>query len=616
MRFDDIREYPLLSELEQEDQQAIYPYLTKHSYSDSMIVLKQGQASEIFHIVLAGKLDVYLEHEKNIVVANLERGHFVGEMSCLTGKPVSATVAAVGPVETIAMPREGLLLLMDRSSSFRRHMTEAMIKRIQESNDRVAEEYTRSLAVMRELELERQAQYGPLVGSSKFMHRLRRDIMECAQRDEPVCIIGEKGAGKSHAAYEIHRLSRRAEYPLVYVDGANFQLEEWDTKLRAAREGTIVLDQADAMPMDVLRRLIETPEDTRIVMTAYKKPEVRALEVRMVPLRERKEDIPELVHAFLSAVSSEDPQDLISNDAMNMLTVYPYLDGNVQELKSVVQEAYVVSGNRMILRRHLRFGKSREPGTRPKVGLALGSGAARGAAHVGVIKLLEQENIPIDIIAGTSVGAFIGALYAGGQPVSAFEKVLPTVRWRQLVNLAMPPQALVSNHPMARFVEKYIGPVNFEDLSIPFAAVAADAVTGEAHIFNKGRVSHAVCASTAIPGFIKPVRYEQRYLLDGAVVHPVPVALARSMGADVVIAVDLSTPELGEPKSFVAAILNTIEIMSQKMVSEEVQMADVVLKPQITTNQISFKLSAYNIAMGEKAAQEALAMIRSKLAER
>src|SRR5690606_27423367 len=109
-------------------------------------------------------------------------------------------------------------------------------------------------------------------------------------------------------------------------------------------------------------------------------------------------------------------------------------DNNIGELKTIVQEAYVVSEGRLILKRHLRFGRSRESGARPKIGLALGSGAARGAAHVGVIKVLEQEGIPIDIIAGTSVGAFIGALYAGGQPVSAFEQVLPTVRWRQLVS--------------------------------------------------------------------------------------------------------------------------------------------------------------------------------------
>jgi len=615
VKLSDTSGYPLLEELEEKDLQSILPYLTKYSYTNGDVILKQGEGSEIFHIVLSGQVDVYLENERNILVASLSRGHFIGEMSCLTGKPISATVNAVGHVETVAMPRQGLLLLMDHSTTFRQHMVEAMVKRIQESNDRVAEEFTRSLAVMRELELERKARYGPLVGNSLFMQYLRRDIKECAQGEQAVCIVGEKGVGKSHVAYEIHRLSRRAEFPIVSIEGTNFSQEEWDTKLRAAQGGTIVLEYADTLPFDVLHRLLQYSENTRVIMTACEKPELVVQELTIIPLRERKEDIPELVYAFLLSVGCKDPQEIISQDAMNMITVYPYLDNNIHELKTIVQDAYIVSEGRVILKRHLRFGRSREPGTRPKIGLALGSGAARGAAHVGVIKLLEQEGIPIDIIAGTSVGAFIGALYAGGQPVSAFEKVLPTVRWRQLVNFTMPPKALVSNHPMARFVEKYIGPVNFEDLSIPFAAVAADAVSGEAQIFNKGRVSHAICASTAIPGFIKPYHYQDRYLLDGAVVHPVPVALTKSMGADIVIAVDLSTPVLGEPKNFVATILNTIEIMSQKMIAEEVQMADVVLRPNVTANSVSFKLSTQNIEMGEQAAREAIALIKSKIIE-
>jgi predicted acylesterase/phospholipase RssA/CRP-like cAMP-binding protein len=616
LTIDNMRAYPVIGELDEDALATIYPYLSEQSHEDGTIILKQGQSSDSFYIVLSGHLEVYLENERNVKIARLERGHFVGEMSCLSGDPVSATVKAVGKVHTISLPRQGILLLMDRSASFRQHMIEAMIKRIRESNDRVAEEFTRSITVTRELELERQVQYGSLVGSSRFMGQLREDIDRCAHRKDPICIVGEKGVGKLHVAYEIHRRSRSAEYPILSVDGNSFHQDEWETKVRAASEGTIVLDNVDSMPEDILHGLLQTTKDTRIIMTSRNKlTNVQATEITILPLRERKEDIPELVYAFLAAAGADDPQESISQEALHMITAYPYLSGNIYELKRVVQDAYVVSGGQTILRRHLRFGGSREPGTRPRIGLALGSGAARGGAHVGVIKVLEQEGIPIDMIAGTSVGAFIGALYVGGQPVSAFEKVLPTVRWGQLVNFVWPPKALVSNHPMARFVEKYIGPVHFEELPIPFAAVASDAVTGESYIFNKGRVSHAICASTAIPGFIRPVQVQHRYLVDGAVVHPVPVALTKSMGADVVIAVDLSTPILGEPKNFITAILNTIEIMSQKIIAEEVPLADIVLKPEITTNQVSFKLSAHNIAMGEKAAREALAMIKSKLVE-
>lgn len=609
---DALRYFPVIGELDRKDIESIYPHLTKHTYADGSIVLRQGQASDRFHILLVGELDVYIENKRKVSVAKLSPGHFVGEMSCLTGNVVSATVSAIGTVHTVSMPREGMLLLMDRSRSFRNDMIEAMVKRIGDSNERVVEEHTRSVAVMRQLEIERRAHYGPLIGSSAFMHDLRKKVIQLADQQEPLCIVGEKGVGKLHVAYEIHYRSHRKEFPIWNVDGASFQMDEWEVKAGAVKEGTIVLEHADALPPDVLNRIIHSLDETRLIMTAHQLPPVQARELHLLPLRERVEDIPELVFEFLSAAGVHDPQEAIASEAMNMISAYPYLGENVQELKRVVEDALVVSGGKMIRIHHLRFGRVREPGTRPKVGLALGSGSSRGAAHVGVLKVLEQEGIPVDMIAGTSVGAFIGALYAGGQPISAFEKVLPTVKWRQLVNFTMPPAAFVSNHPMARFVEHYIGPVDFEDLNIPFAAVASDALSGEAYIFNTGRVSHAICASTAIPGVMKPVRHRERLLVDGAVVHPVPVALAKSMGADIVIAVDLSLPAFSNktPKNFIATVLHTIEIMSKKMVAEELQLADVVLNPRIEQHQISFKSSAYYIKMGEEAAREALPFIQ------
>jgi len=615
-KFESWRTFPLIGELDEADAEAIYPYLRINIYRGGTAILRQGQPCGSFHILLEGQLEILLEKDREISVAKLEPGHFVGEMSCLTGKEVSATVKAIGTVRTLSMPRQGILLLMDRSASFRNRMIQAMIERIGKSNDRVLEEHTRSFAVMRQWQSEQQSQYGELVGSSLFMCHLRERIAEWAVQAFPLCLVGEKGVGKLHAAYEIHRRSHRAEYPIISLDGAEFCMEDWEAKVHAAEGGTVVLKHADSLPADILNRCVQSLQGTRLIMTASDLPKVKVREFRIIPLRERASDIPELVHVFLAAAGASEPLEAISSEALNMVAAYPYLRGNVQELKRVVQDAFIVSGGRAIRNTHLRFGGMREPGSRPKIGLALGSGSSRGAAHVGVLKVLEQEGVPIDLIAGTSVGAFIGALYAGGQPISAFERVLPTVRWRQLVRFALPHQALVSNHPMAGFLEKYIGPAQFEDLAIPFAAVATDARSGEAYIFNQGRVSHAVCASTAIPGIIKPVNYEQRLLVDGAVVHPVPVALAKSMGADIVIAVDLSAPASanGELKNFVVSVLNTIDIMNRKILVEELQLADIVLNPRSEINQISFKASAHHIAQGEKAAREAIASIKEKLA--
>lgn len=614
-----VRRYPIMDRLEQEDLAAILPYLRENEYSGGTVMLRQGQVSGSFHILLSGKADVYLERDIKVTVAKLERGHFFGEMSCLTGEAVSATVQAEGgAVRTLSMPRDGILLLMDRSPSFRKQMIEAMIRRIGKSNERVVEEHAKSLVVMQQMELERQSRFGPLVGSSLFMARLRERVGELAAQKGPVCIVGEKGTGKLHLAYEIHRRSGEGRSPLLTVDAADFHDNEWESKLRAMKGGTVIVEQADRLSSELLHRLLHAADQTRLLLTARELPPLfggNVHTVKIVPLRERAEDIPELVHAFLAKAGASRPNEAISPEALRMIGIYPFLRENISELQQLVRQALVLSDGKTILNKHLRFGGVREPGARPKIGLALGSGSVRGAAHVGVLKVLEEEGIPVDLIAGASVGAFLGALYAGGQPISAFEKVLPTVRWRQLVRFALSPEAFVDNSPMVRFIENFIGPVRFEELPIPFAAVAADAVTGEACILNKGRVSHAICASTAIPGIMKPVRVQDRTLVDGGVVHPVPVALAKSMGADIVIAVDVSSPAFSKkaPKTFISSILNTIDIMSEKIVREEIQLADVVLKPHQGSNQLTFKASPSLIRMGEKAAREAVASIQAKI---
>lgn len=612
---DEIHRYPIIGKLNDEDLRSILPFLTLHAFDSGTVILRQNQEAAHFHIILDGILNVYVEQETKVHVASLETGQFVGEMSCLTGGAVSATVQAQGRVRTVSMPREGMLQLMDRSPEFRNHMIEAMIQRIANSNHRVLEEYTRSSVVLRQLQEERQSHYGPLVGDGRFMQRLRKRIAELSQKHEPLCIIGDRGVGKSHIAWEIHAQSGRSEHPFFVVEGESFDRGEWDVKVRAAKGGTIVLEQADCLPSDLVHRLVRTTDETRFIMTAGRRLHAVVEHLEIPPLRERQEDLPMLVYSFIAEASFQNPESLISQEVMNMLGNFPFLGGNIKELKRVVHDALIRSNGKEIRNSHLRFGSMREPGARPKIGLALGSGAVRGAAHVGVIKVLEQAGIPIDLIAGTSVGAFIGALYAGGQPVSAFEKVLPTVRWGQLVLPTLPLNGIVDNHPMVRFVEKYIGPVEFKDLPIPFAAVASDAVNGEAYILNQGKVSRAICASTAIPGVMRPVKYGDKRLLDGAVAHPVPVALAKSMGADIVIAVDVSMSDAmkKEPKNFVATILNTMDIMSKRMIQDELQLADVVLTPQLKNNQLTFKASASNIQAGEHVTRESLAVIQQKI---
>ena len=177
-----------------------------------------------------------------------------------------------------------------------------------------------------------------------------------------------------------------------------------------------------------------------------------------------------------------------------------------------------------------------------KVGLALGSGSARGLAHIGVIRALEEAGISIDFVSGTSIGALIGSVYTSNK-LDTLEKVYRDFDWKKIAyffDVVFPKSGLIDGKKVEDFVRDYVHAKNIEDLLLPFQAVAADINTGEEVILNHGDVIEAVRASISVPGIFTPVRKNDRVLVDGGLVNPVPVSTARSMGADFVIAVDLN----------------------------------------------------------------------------
>lgn len=179
-------------------------------------------------------------------------------------------------------------------------------------------------------------------------------------------------------------------------------------------------------------------------------------------------------------------------------------------------------------------------GTGCRLGLALGSGAARGMAHIGVLKVLAQENIPVSAIAGTSIGAFIGALYAAGVPPYHMEQVACQVDWRQMARLLdpiLPTTGLIDGKKVGRFMAELLPVRTFEELLIPLAVVATDIETGEALIIRKGELLPALQAAVAFPGIFSPVRFGDRFLVDGGLRNPVPVDVVRELGAEKVIGV-------------------------------------------------------------------------------
>ncbi len=195
--------------------------------------------------------------------------------------------------------------------------------------------------------------------------------------------------------------------------------------------------------------------------------------------------------------------------------------------------------------------------TPPTIGLALGSGGLRGLAHIGVLKVLEREGIPVNYIAGCSIGSLIGSLYAAGLDSETIFKLAKNLKRRHWIDFVIPKMGLVAGDRTLETVRLLTQRKHFDELAIPLAVVAADLNTGQEVVFRDGEVAHAVRASISVPGVFVPYNYDGRLLVDGAVVNPTPMDIVHSMGADIVIAVDLV------PTGDVAAFANIFDVIIQ-----------------------------------------------------
>ncbi len=222
---------------------------------------------------------------------------------------------------------------------------------------------------------------------------------------------------------------------------------------------------------------------------------------------------------------------------------------------------------------------------RKKIGLALSGGAARGFAHLGVLKVLLEHDIPIDFIAGTSAGSIAGGALASGLSIEEIFEMARKIGWRSMTGFSFSPLGLLSNASMGTFIRQHFPAQKFEDLQIPFAAVACDLETGEEVVLkNSGDLATAIRASCAVPGVFVPVDLDGRRLIDGGVVSPVPTKAVRKLGAEIVIAVDViasGATYWGSPSTLLGVFFQSAMMLLRTAGKHQHYRADVVIIPQI-----------------------------------
>ncbi|MEN1943038.1 patatin-like phospholipase family protein [Luteimonas sp. MJ293] len=251
-----------------------------------------------------------------------------------------------------------------------------------------------------------------------------------------------------------------------------------------------------------------------------------------------------------------------------------------------------------------------------RVGLALGGGAAKGFAHIGVIKMLEANDITIDVVAGTSAGSVVGAMYAGGMDAFALQERSVALDEAAIRDVRLFSGGLLQGQKLQDYVNSQVEGRPIERLGKPFAAVSTRLDNGARTVFTRGNTGQAVRASSAVPGVFEPAKIGDYSYVDGGVSSPVPVDAARQLGADVVIAVDISTQASGRTPDHLLGIVNqSIAIMGQRLGAEERGRADVVIRPEVNDiGSADFTQRARAIAQGERAALAALPQIRAAIA--
>lgn len=254
----------------------------------------------------------------------------------------------------------------------------------------------------------------------------------------------------------------------------------------------------------------------------------------------------------------------------------------------------------------------------PKIGLALGGGAARGFAHIGVLQVLEEQGIKPDLVVGTSAGSVVATLYAAGKTPAELTNMAMTLDESTITDWVFPGRSLLKGEALAKFVRNLTAGRQIESMRMPLGIVAADLQNGQPILFRRGDPGMAVRASSSVPGVFEPVKIGGREYIDGGAVSPIPVRYAKQMGADIVIAVDISAIPEGQPtKGAVDILLQTFNIMGHAISQYELQDADVVMRPKLEgIGSTEFSARRLSILAGREAALMVMPQLKERIAAR
>lgn len=608
---------PLFASLSEAALGLIRDTVEKRHYVRGEVMLHEGDTKAELFVLLSGEAQVEGKdwHGDPLTLAHLGPGQCFGELSMLSGEPASATVKATTDADVWILPHAAFVAIADDHPELARNLSTLLGERLRLSNERQLRSQRGRLIALHSTEAAPWAfvlSFRIASAVAKYDHRPATflDLSNCsstllpanvqasslngvadgaghptanvnANADEFLSVItgGDTEVRTDQLSDALERLRDTSRHVIAFVPGtspaAGAVLAQADAVLALALEGDAT-SRSRVLETDSVQGLILLSERTTVPTIADIKRTQAAVSV---PIRA-------IIPGGRAAADGELPDTSESEGTIGRLA------------RSII-------------------GKT--------VGLALGGGGAKGYAHIGVLKGLQRAGVPIDCVAGCSIGAPIAAGLAAGWDLDSIRKTIDSVS-KKAVRPNVPLISLLSSRGIRAELRSITEDARFDDLPIPLGIVSVDIETGEEVLIRRGLVWRAMVASMAFPGIYEPVRIGSRYLVDGGLLNPVPVSGAVSLGADVVISSNLSgsisdrlanVGSGGPPRQrfIIENISRTLEIMQSKIVDESCTRADVAIEPSFSPapGLLDFKRGRLLEEVGEQAVEQELPKLRSVL---
>ncbi len=640
-------EIPLFQSLTADEAALVRERVHLRAFEPQAHLLDSGRDSPGLYAIRSGLVAVLVQDDagRERELASLGKGECVGEMALMTGEPCSATVRAITDTEAWFIDRTDFLDLVERCPGLWRNLGRILSQRlVRTSRHLAAQPSTKTVALMMACPEEEAAALAVAVAVSLARQTGKRTLLVDASGGSALPAPDFAPGNRMPSLWEVlHKRSLLRAHEAV-PDRAD--------RLRGARvanlgdeDGHLPTEEETLTALESLRPFYDyillmlpgpTAEPWRVLLERANSivPVVTEEEAQGgLPWLDRLRQSSEVLAKLEISIVAARPLDPSIQRALEERFGRPARrlprDGGL--LQEMAREKVPLTEDRPELPLSRAVGRLARHIGEMEVGLALSAGAAKGLAHIGVLRVLEENAVPIDYIAGCSIGAVVGAPYAAGISLAEIERRLHGAD-RKFIRWTLPIRSIWSDAGLKGVLREPGAEVRFQELAIPFAAVATDLATGREVVLRDGLVWRAVQASVSIPAIFPPTTISGRQLVDGGLVNPVPTQTVRQMGADIVVAVDLMSPTdpaevtRGAPEgsagmpgrrapNLVEMLWRSNEIMQGEVTARSAATADVTIQPKLGRSRWSdfSRRGRSFVAAGEEATRKALPELRSLL---